>query len=107
MLDKTKDRIMSTGYLRLKVGELLDRHDTNLHRAMQVGRFNYPTMHRYWRSPETVESLHTRSIVGLLVDALGYTPEQVHDLKFGDVFEVVIDGGKDPAEDGRGRPPRS
>jgi hypothetical protein len=96
---------MSTGYLRLKVAELMSDSDMSLHKASQAGGFAYPTMHRYWRQPETVESLHGRSIVGLLVDALGMSPDEVESLRFGDVFEVVIDGGKDLAEDGRGRPP--
>lgn len=96
---------MSTGYLRLKVAELLKDSDLSLHKASQAGGFAYPTMHRYWRQPETVESLHGRSIVGLLVDALEMSPADVHDLRFGDVFEIVIDGGKRLAEDGRGRPP--
>lgn len=83
--------IMTGGYLRLKAAELLKQHDMNLHRASQAGGFSYPTMHRYIKSPANVQAMHTRTVVGLLVDAFGLTPQQIENLRFGDVFEVVLD----------------
>lgn len=82
-----------SGYLRLKVNELLEEkgNGLSLHRASQIGRFAYPTMWRYWREHDRIKSLHTRSVVGLLVDAIGLTPEEVENLRFGEVFEVVIE----------------
>lgn len=88
-------RYMAQGYLRLKVAELLEQHGISLHRASQEGGFSYSTVHRYMRKPETVESMHMRSVVGLLVDALGMTPEEVENLCFGEVFEVVLDVEED------------
>lgn len=83
--------VMASGYLRLKAAELLKEYDMNLHQASQAGGFSYPTMHRYISRPDTVQAMHTRSIVGLLVDALKLTPEQIANLRFGDVFEIVLD----------------
>ncbi|MBP8056001.1 MAG: hypothetical protein KA314_09175 [Chloroflexi bacterium] len=87
--------IMASGYLRLKAAELLKEKGMNLHQASQMGRFSYPTMHRYINYPATVQAMHTRSIVGFLVDALGMTPEEIHNMKLGELFEVVLeDEGK-------------
>jgi len=85
------ETVMASGYLRLKAAELIKAKGTNLHRASQRGGFSYPTMHRYIKQPEGVESMHMRSIVGLLVDGLGYTPDEIENLRFGDIFEVVLD----------------
>lgn len=94
--------VMSSGYLRLKAAELIEQRGTNLHRASQRGGFSYPTMYRYIKSPERIESMHMRSIVGLLVDGLGFTPEEIEQMRFGDVFEIVLDN-----EEGGGRGDRA
>jgi hypothetical protein len=83
--------IVASGYLRLKAAELLREHNTNLHQASQKGGFSYPTMHRYIKQPESIESMHMRSIVGLLVDGLGLSPDEIENLRFGDIFEVVLE----------------
>ena len=83
--------VMASGYLRLKAAELLEQHETNLHRASQKGSFSYPTMWRYINKPKEVESMHMRSVVGLLVDALGLEPHQIEEMKFGEIFQVVLD----------------
>lgn len=83
--------VVASGYLRLKAAELLKEHKTNLHQASQKGGFSYPTVHRYINKPQTIESMHMKSLVGLLIDGLGLSPDEVENLRFGDVFEVVLD----------------
>lgn len=82
---------MAQGYLRLKVTELLEQRGISLHRASQKGGFSYSTVHRYSKRPETVESMHMRSVVSFLIDSLEMAPEEVENLRFGEVFEVVLD----------------
>lgn len=93
MKPDNEEKGQMSGYLRLRVEELLEEYGDgmSLHKASQLGRFPYPTMWRYWRTPDELKSIHTRAVVGLLVDAIGLTPEEVEDLKFGDVFEIVIE----------------
>lgn len=88
-----------TGYIRLKVRELLREAGTNLHQAHLKGGFSYPTMHRYQRYPDQIDSLHTPSLVALLIDALGWTPAEVEATPFGHFFEIMIDGEREPLDD--------
>lgn len=83
--------ILANGYFRLKARELLEKHDTNLHRASQKGQVTYGTLHRYVSTPEEVKAMSTRVLYAFLVDGLGYSPAELEDLRFGDVFEVVKD----------------
>ena len=89
-----KIKSLANGYFRLKGQELLDEHDTNLHRASQTGSFSYPTVHRYLNEPESVKAMSVRVLYGFLIDGLGISPEELHNMKFGDIFEAVPDNPK-------------
>lgn len=86
---------LANGYFRLKGQELLDQHDTNLHRVSQTGAISYPTMHRYLNDPENVKAMSTRVLFGFLVEGLGISVEDLHDMRFGDVFEALYDSSND------------
>lgn len=93
-----EEDIIVANYLRFKVGELLKERDMNLHAAHLAAGFSYPTMHRYQRYPDQIASLHTPSIIALLVDALGWQPEDIEAMPFGHFFEVVTDGPRRPLD---------
>ncbi|MCB8988048.1 MAG: hypothetical protein H6661_09915 [Ardenticatenaceae bacterium] len=82
---------LANGYFRLKGQELLTKHGTNLHRASQSGAFSYPTLHRYLNEPENVKAMSTRVLYGFLIEGLGIAPEELHEMRFGDIFEAVTD----------------
>ena len=84
-------KTLANGYLRLKGSELLKRYDKNLHRASQNGAFSYATVHRYIKHPDDVQAMNVRVLYGFLVEGLGLTPEELSQMKFGDVFDVIPD----------------
>lgn len=82
---------MANGYLRLKGSELLNKHDKNLHQASQDGAFSYATVHRYIKHSSDVKAISTRVLYGFLIEGLGLTPDELSQMKFGDVFDVIPD----------------
>lgn len=97
-LSDIKEAYPMSSYLRLKVRELLLEKRMNLHQAHLAAGFSYPTMHRYQKYPGRIESLHTPSIVALLVDALGWSKEEIEATPMGHFFEVVTDNEGRPTD---------
>ena len=80
---------MADGYFRIKVEQLVEERNTNLHKVAQRGAVSYPTIHRYMRHPEQVRGVSLRVLYGLLIRGLDISPEDLEEMRFGDIFEIV------------------
>ncbi|MCO5207770.1 MAG: hypothetical protein M9928_22415 [Anaerolineae bacterium] len=85
------DKIMASGHVRLKGGELQKRLVNNMHQAALRGEVSYPTLHRYLNSPDEVNSISTKTLYAILVHGMGLTEDEVANMRFGDVFDVVAE----------------
>lgn len=65
----------------------LGKGSANAHRLSLDSRMSYTTIEKYTKRPETVSALDLKTISALLVDGLGFTPDEVLDLRLGDLFE--------------------
>lgn len=78
-----------SGFLRLKGRELLEEHDVSMYRMRESGAASYPTIHKYMTAPDEVHHISLKVLYGILVDGLGYTPEEAAELRMGDIFDFV------------------
>lgn len=67
-----------------------DRLKTNKHKTSQAAGISYPTMLKYLNGEEVVDQFSGRVLFSLLMKGFGYTPETAADLRFGDVFDLVL-----------------
>ena len=63
----------------------------NKHRLSQQGRISYPTVLKYLNTPTDVSMFDGGVIYTILVDGMGYSPEDAAELRLGDVFDFVPD----------------
>lgn len=82
---------MPSGHVRLKGRELLEKHNVSMYRLRERGAASYPTIHKYMTSTEKLDYLSSEVLYGILIDGLGYTPEEAENLRLGDVLEFVPD----------------
>jgi DNA polymerase II small subunit/DNA polymerase delta subunit B len=68
-------------------GALASISDVN--RRMGGTQNQYPTVRKWLNAPEDVNEVDLSILAGLLVEGLGNDPDQVKDMRFGDVFEFV------------------
>ncbi len=80
---------MSSGSLRLKGRELLDKHNISMYRLAENGAASWPTVHKYITRPESIDQISTEVLYGILIDGLGLSVEQAENMRLGDVFEFV------------------
>jgi hypothetical protein len=84
---------MASGTFRLKGSALQKmaqgRGVPNRHQVSLEAGVSYPTVDKYLRQPETVGSIHLRSLAGILVDAMKMSPEEALELRLGDIFEFI------------------
>lgn len=78
---------MASGTFRLKGRALLKEHNVTMYRVAKDGKVNYPTIHRYITSPDSVKLISLEVLYGLL-SGLGLSDEQVANLRLGDVLEI-------------------
>ena len=79
---------VAKGTVRLKGRELLRRHGVNMHEVSLGGGLTYATVHKYVKKPEDVKRWDGEVLYSFLLN-LGLTAEEIEDLRFGDVFELV------------------
>lgn len=70
--------------------------NANRHQVSLRAGVSYPTVDKYFENYDEVESIHLRSLAGILVDAFGMTPDEVLNLKLGDLFEFVSENERMP-----------
>jgi hypothetical protein len=82
--------IMASGSVRLNArfwsGENLKM---NKHKLSQQGQISYPTVLKYLNTPSDVLAFDGGVLYTILVDGMGYSPEDAMKLNLGDVFEFV------------------
>jgi hypothetical protein len=89
---------MASGSVRLKGRELLRRFGTSMYSLEKSGAASYPTIHKYITRPEEVDYISAEVLYGILVDGLGLSPEDVANMRFGEIFELVPANGGIAAE---------
>ena len=83
--------IMTSGTVRLKGRELLEKYGVSMYRVAADGGLSYPTVHKYLTRPDDVQHMSLDVLYGLL-RGVGLTSEQAAQLKLGDLFEFVDAG---------------
>lgn len=83
---------MSSGSVRLKGRELLEKHNISMYRLAENGAASWPTVHKYITKPETVDQISAEVLYGILIDGLGMSLDEAAALRFGDVFDFVPAG---------------
>ena len=80
---------MANGTFRLRGRELMKQRGLNLHKTSQRGQVTYSTVHRYMDKPEDVKAVSLSVLYGFLIDGLGIKPEELSEMRFGDIFEIL------------------
>ncbi len=84
--------VMSSGTVRLNDRFWSDGNlKMNKHRLSQQGRISYPTVLKYLNTPSDVAAFDGGVLYTILVDGMGYSPEEAAQLRMGDVFDFVPD----------------
>lgn len=85
---------MRSGTFHLKGSSLLEKAKDNgvenMHQLHLQAGVTYQTIHRYIND-EGLEKLNLNVLASVLINGIGYTPDELMDVKFGDIFEYVED----------------
>lgn len=82
--------IMASGVVRLNGRFWTDINlKMNKHQLSQQGRISYPTVLKYLNTPGDVAAFDGGVLYTILVDGMGYSPEEAAQLRLGDIFEFV------------------
>lgn len=87
---------MASGTIRLKGRELLEKYSKTMYRLEKNKAATRPTILKYINRPEEIDSYSARVVYGILVDGLELSPEQVADMRFGDIFDLLSDEMESP-----------
>lgn len=83
---------ISNKKLILRGQHLLDlspNHPRTLERMKQDAHLNYITVQRYIAKPRTMYEINLYLLYRFLSDALGFSDQQITDMRVGDMFEIV------------------
>jgi hypothetical protein len=85
------DNAMASGIFRLKGPQLLKlaKGVDNAHQASLRGSVSWPTASRYINTPQKVRVLDLEVFTNLVIDGFGLTPDEVLNLRMGDLFEYA------------------
>ena len=86
--------IMSSGVFRLKGRQLYGKSisEGRLHNVQEIADrsgMSYPTAHRWINKPEEIQGVDFTNLAGFLIDGLGLSPEEIAEMRFGDIFEFT------------------
>ena len=85
---------MGSGTFRLKGSSLLSKAKSkgieNAHQLSMEAKITYQTVYKYFDS-DGMKALDLRVLAQLLFQGAGYTPEELNNTKFGDIFEHISD----------------
>jgi hypothetical protein len=82
--------IMASGSVRLNARFWSDENlKINKHKLSQQGQISYPTVLKYLNTPSDVLAFDGGVLYTILVDGMGYSPEEAKKLNLGDVFDFV------------------
>lgn len=95
---------VTSGTFRLK-SRFFDENKLriNKHQLSLREQVSYPTVLRYLRQPEhenfeAIENFSGDVLYAILVKGFGLSPDELEDMKLGDLFEVVSTNGHETAE---------
>ena len=77
-------KLVPNGEVLLQMAGLPNSHQLSLR-----ARISYPTVDKYINAPETTSSISALVMAAILLDGLDLTPDQVLELRLGDVFQLV------------------
>jgi hypothetical protein len=63
--------------------------EPNVHQLSMKIRVSNPTMDRWINKPEQIQSFDSDTLLKLLEDGLGLTPEEIASRPLGDFFEII------------------
>jgi hypothetical protein len=71
-------------------GQALLAHSglANTHQLSLRARISAQTAYKYIENSEEVKAVDCATLLAILIDGLGLTPDQVLDLRVGDLFEI-------------------
>lgn len=84
MNKKNQKRLALKGEVILKISGFENVHQITLHSMISV-----QTGYKYLQDSRNVKSLDLKVLASLLMDGAGLTPNQVLEMKIGDLFELV------------------
>lgn len=91
---KNQGESLVSGTFRLKGSFLLEQAKSkglqNLHQIHLNSRVSYQTIHKYMTKDE-LPSIDLKVLANLLFDGVKFTPEELSNMRFGDIFEYVED----------------
>ena len=64
---------------------------TNPHRFSQEASIGYPTVRRYLIDQQDFDLVSGRVLLAILHKGMGLSAEEIANLRFGDIFEIVDD----------------
>lgn len=84
---------MASGRFRLN-GRFFDESKlrTNMHRLSLEERVSRPTIVKYLRG-EDVDNFSGEVLYAILSGGFGMSPDEIKELKIGDIFEIVSENG--------------
>jgi hypothetical protein len=86
------ESLMSSGTFRLKGSSLLEKAKSNgvenMHQLHLQAGVTYQTVHRYIND-DGLEKLNLSVLASVLINGVGYTPDELMNLKFGEIFDYV------------------
>lgn len=85
-------QVMASGRVRLKGHALLAQLQINMHALSLDEKVSYPTLHKYLNNADELNSFSAEVLYAILVKGMGKTPDEIEDMRLGDVFEVVKSG---------------
>lgn len=82
---------MANGTIRPKGAELFERFgkDLSLYGIAKRAALSQTTVHRWKKEPETISQINGEVLYGILIDGFGISADQLRELKFGDILDVV------------------
>ena len=63
----------------------------NPHQLALRSQVSSPTVNKYVNNPETVDAIDAQVLSSILLNAAGFSPEKILDMKLGDIFEFATE----------------
>lgn len=87
-------RSVASGNFRLKGSALLERsrekgRAQNAHQAHLKSEVSWPTVLKYLDQSDKIRLIDTESLYGIIVDGLGFSRNELRELSFLDVFDMI------------------
>lgn len=82
-----KPTLRLNGERLLGIGK--ERGIPNIHQVSLRGGGSYPTMMKYFKSPQDIDQLHLETLYSILSNGLGMTKDEINRMSVGELFQIV------------------